>query len=63
MGQTGRAFRTGYKEHIHAIRKNNSNSGYSNHMLNTGHIYGTITDTVDIIRSQRKKKHLNTLEK
>jgi hypothetical protein len=26
-GQTGRAFRTRYKEHIQAIRNNNSNSG------------------------------------
>jgi hypothetical protein len=53
----------GYKEHIQAIRINNSNSGYSNHMLNTGHAYGTITDTMDIIKTGRKGKHLNTLEK
>jgi hypothetical protein len=26
--QTGRAFHTRYKEHIQAIRNNNSNSGY-----------------------------------
>jgi hypothetical protein len=32
-------------------------------MLNTGHKYGTITDTMDIIRTHRKGKHLNTLEK
>jgi hypothetical protein len=63
IGQTGRIFHTRYKEHIHAIRNNNSNSGYSNHILNTGHKYGTITDTMDIIRTHRKGKHLNTLEK
>jgi hypothetical protein len=28
-----------YKEQIHAIRNNNSNSGYSNHILNAGHTY------------------------
>jgi hypothetical protein len=28
-----------------------------------GHTYGTITDTIDIIRTQKKGKHLNTLEK
>jgi hypothetical protein len=37
--------------------------GYSNHILNTGHTYGTITDTMDVIRTGRKGKHLNTLEK
>jgi hypothetical protein len=27
IGQTGRAFHTRYKDHIEAIRNNNSNSG------------------------------------
>jgi hypothetical protein len=44
IGQTGRTFSTRYKEHIHDIRSNNSNSGYSNHILNTGHAYGVMTD-------------------
>jgi hypothetical protein len=56
IGQTGR-----YKEHMQAIRNNNSNSGYSNHILNAGHNYGTITNTTDIIRTHRKGKHVNTL--
>jgi hypothetical protein len=37
--------------------------GYSSHILNTGHTYETITDTVDIARTQKKGKHLNTLGK
>jgi hypothetical protein len=44
--QTGRAFHARYKEHIQAIR-NNNNSGYSNHILNTKHKYGAITDTLN----------------
>jgi hypothetical protein len=52
--QTGRTFLTRYKEHIHAIGNNNSTSGYSNHILNTGHKYGTIADTMDIIKTHRK---------
>jgi hypothetical protein len=63
IGQTGRTFNTRYKEHIHDIRSNNSNSGYSNHILNTGHAYGAMTDTMDIIAMGRKGKHLNTLER
>jgi hypothetical protein len=63
VGQTGRTFKIRYKEQIQAIRNNNSNSGYSSHILNTGHTYGTITDTMDIIRKGKKGRHLNTLEK
>jgi hypothetical protein len=32
-------------------------------MLNTGHAYGSITDTMEIIQIDKKGKHLNTLEK
>jgi hypothetical protein len=62
-GQTGRTFSTRYKEHIHDIIINNSNSRYLNHMLNTGHTYGVMMDTMDIITTGRKGKHLNTLER
>jgi hypothetical protein len=48
------------KDHLQAIRNNNSNSGYSNHILNTGHKYGTMADTMNIIRTHRKGKCLNT---
>jgi hypothetical protein len=63
IGQTGRTFSTRYKEHIHDIRSNNGKSGYSNHILNTGHAYGVMTDTMDVITTGRKGKHLNTLER
>jgi hypothetical protein len=49
IGHTGRTFNITYKEHI---------SGYSNHILNTVHTYGTITDTMDIIRTGRKGKQI-----
>jgi hypothetical protein len=52
-----------YKEHIHPVRSNNGNSGYSNHKLNTSHAYGAITDNMVIVRTGRKVRHLNTLEK
>jgi hypothetical protein len=53
---------TRYRKHIQAVSNNNSNSGYSNHILNTGHKYGTITDIMDIMGTHRKGKHLNKLE-
>jgi hypothetical protein len=63
IGQTGRTFSTRYKEHIHGIRSNNSNTEYSNRILNTGHTYGTMQDTVEIITLGKKGKYLNTLER
>jgi hypothetical protein len=63
IGQTGRTFKTRYKEHIQLISNNNSNSGYSKHILNTVHTNGSITDTMKALKTQRKGKHLNTLER
>jgi hypothetical protein len=63
IGQTGRTFNVRYKGHAHAIKSNNSNSGYSNHILYTGHTCGTVRDTMDVIRTGRKGRHLNPLEK
>jgi hypothetical protein len=40
-----------------------TNSGYSNHILSTGHAYRTITDTMEIVTTGRKGKYLNTLER
>jgi hypothetical protein len=61
--QAGRTFRIRYKEHTKAIRNNNGNLGYSNHILNTGHAYGSITNTMKVIETEKKGKHVNTLEK
>jgi hypothetical protein len=36
---------------------------YANHILNTGHTYGIITDTMEIVEKERKGKRLNTLER
>jgi hypothetical protein len=63
VGQTGQTFKTRYKEHTQAIRSNNGNSWYSNHMFNTGHAYGSIADAMKVLKTERKGKHLNTLEK
>jgi hypothetical protein len=63
VGQTGRTFNIRYKEHIHDIRTNNGNTEYSNHILNTGHTYSPIPNTMEIITTGKKGKHLNILER
>jgi hypothetical protein len=49
-------------KHPIAIR-NNGSSGYSNHLPNTRHTYGTITDMMDVIRTGRKSRYLNILKR
>lgn len=46
IGQTGRTFKVRYHEHIPAIRKNNEISGYSQHILNPGHSYSRLENTL-----------------
>jgi hypothetical protein len=54
IGQTGRTFKTRYKEYIQAITNSNGNSGCSDYILHTGHTYGNITDTMDTIKQGEK---------
>jgi hypothetical protein len=56
-------FKTRYKEHIYAIRTNKPSSKYAEHMLNEGHTYGTIEDTLDILHTNKKGRILDTLER
>jgi hypothetical protein len=53
VGQTRRTFNTRYKEYIYNIKSNNSNTGYSKHVLDTGHVYGTMEETMDVVRIGR----------
>jgi hypothetical protein len=62
-GQSGRNFRTRYKEHTQAICSNKVTSKYVQHILDTQHTYGTMEDTVDILHIERKGSFINTLER
>jgi hypothetical protein len=62
-GQTGRLFKTRFKEHIQAIKSNKSSSMYDQHILNTGHMYSQLGSTTDILQIVTKGKYMNTLEK
>jgi hypothetical protein len=49
IGQTGRKFKTRYKEHIQTTRNNGPDTGYSRHILDTGHTYGSIENTITLL--------------
>jgi hypothetical protein len=53
IGQTGRSFKTQFNEHIRAVKYNKDTSTYAQHILNTGHAYGNIQDTIEIIQIAR----------
>jgi transposase-like protein len=48
--QTGRTFHERYEEHIRSIRNSKDTTGYTYHILNTGHTYGPIDDKVEIVK-------------
>jgi hypothetical protein len=62
IGQTGRTFRTRYKEHIRDIKINRQKSRFAQHILNTTHNYGTMEQTMTILHPKKKGKMLNALE-
>jgi hypothetical protein len=61
--QTGRNFRTRFKEHIQAIRTHKQSSKFAQHVLDTQHTYGTMEETMDILQFGKKGAQLNTLER
>jgi hypothetical protein len=62
IGQTGRNFKTRFKEHIRNIRFNKDESAYAQHILNQGHQYGPIEKIMEIIEQARKGNLMNIKE-
>jgi hypothetical protein len=62
VGQTGRTFRTRYKEHIREIKTNGQKSKYAQHILHTTHNYDTAEKTMKILHIEKKGRMLNVLE-
>jgi hypothetical protein len=55
IGQTSRSLRQRHQKHIRYIRHNESQSAYALHVLNKKHEYGTINDTMTLL------KHINKI--
>jgi hypothetical protein len=54
VGQTGHKFKGRFKEHIQAIITENPSSRFAQHMSNTGHLYGTIDQSIKILPTETK---------
>jgi hypothetical protein len=56
IGQMGHSFKIRYKEHVQDIKNNKSRTGFSHHILNTGHAYDSIENTMEILNFQEKRQ-------
>ena len=63
IGQTGRAFLTRYCENFRDYKYGNFNSKYAQHLLDNKHSIGPIHETMNILRSMKKGKMMDTLDK
>jgi hypothetical protein len=61
IGQTGRSFRTRFKEHL---PKNTSaqKSNYADHLIESGHNYKSLEDNLQILHKCKKSSLMSTLE-
>jgi hypothetical protein len=62
VGQTGRLFRTCFKEHTQDYRHGNHRSNFAKHLIDCQHTLHPIEDSMSILHISKKGKMLNTLE-
>jgi transposase-like protein len=55
IGQTGRTFKTRYKEHLQAIHNNRPDTEYSRPIFDSRHTYGNIEKTSTILRKAKRE--------
>jgi hypothetical protein len=63
VGQTGRTFKTRFKEHIRNIKNNGQNSKFAQHIVDTTHEYQTVDQTMKILHVAKKGRALDTYER
>jgi hypothetical protein len=62
IGHSGRAIDVRFKEHLRYIHMNNPTSAYATHILHSIHEYGTINDTLHLLKPCRKGTQMNCWE-
>jgi hypothetical protein len=61
VGQTGGNFAIRFNKHKHAFKTNSHTSKFAQHLVEHNHPFGTIQNTMQILRRHKKGPHLNTL--
>jgi len=62
VGQSGRSIDIRHKERIRCIRTNNPLSAYAMHIIQNRHEYGTIENTLQLLKACRKSTRMNCWE-
>ena len=62
IGQTGRSFRTRYREHLHSFKYRTENSRFARHLWDNNHSFGPITSVMKIIQCLPKGTMMDTTE-
>jgi hypothetical protein len=62
VGQTGSNLKTRYIEHTRYIKNNEPKSAYALHILNNQHEYAPIQDSMQLIKTCEKGRHMNITE-
>jgi hypothetical protein len=62
-GQTGRDFYTRFNEHKQSFRYNSQHSKYAQHLIEHGHAFSNIHNTMEILQFQKKGTYFNTIER
>jgi hypothetical protein len=57
-----RTFHMRYKDHVQDIKNSRGTTGFPRHILNTGHEYGKIEDTMRILDTIGKGPYMKRLE-
>lgn len=63
IAQTGRTFDVQFRKHIHPTLNNKPDTWYSNHVLDTGHTYGKIRNTVVYKNKSNKNENFKLFRK
>jgi hypothetical protein len=63
IGQTGRAFKTRYEDHIRDIKNIGQCSKFAQHIIEAGHEYDTIEKIMKILHTEEKSQIFNTYER
>ncbi len=63
VGQTGRSFRTRFREHARDFKYRTGNSKFAQHLIDQGHSFGSIDSIMEILHVVRKGALKDTLER
>jgi len=58
IGQTNRSLKLRFREHTRYIKHNEPQSAYALHILNSIHEYGSISDTMSLLKHVKKQSLL-----